>query len=203
MKNDSLRKEIQPTAYIPYNQDEDLGRMNFEVRSTGDPTETVASLRQTVQAIDGNLPLFDVRTQVEQINRALAAERLFATLSTGFGLLALLLACIGLYGIISYGVARRTQEIGIRMALGAQSGNVLWLVLKESLLLVLTGVVLGVPAALATTKLISSMLFGLTPTDPVTIAIAIMMMLAIAIFAGYLPARRAARVDPGVALRYE
>ena len=202
-KNDSLRKEIQPTAYIPYNQDEDLGRMSFEVRSAGDPTETVAAIRQAVQAIDGNLPLFDVRTQVEQINKALAAERLFATLSTGFGLLALLLACIGLYGIMSYGVARRTQEIGIRMALGARPGNILWLVLRETLLLVLIGVVLGVPAALATTQLISSMLFGLTPTDPATIAIAITVMLAVAIFAGYLPARRAARVDPWVALRYE
>jgi ABC-type antimicrobial peptide transport system permease subunit len=117
--------------------------------------------------------------------------------------LALLLACIGLYGIMSYAVVRRTNEIGIRMALGAQRGNVLWLVLKETFSLIIIGVTIGLCAALGTTRLISSMLFGLTATDPVTIAVAIFLLVAVAAFAGYLPARRASRVDPMVALRYE
>jgi ABC-type antimicrobial peptide transport system permease subunit len=177
--------------------------MNFEVRTAGDPTEIISAVRQAAQSIDGNVPLFDLKTQSEQVDQALAQERLFARLSAFFGLLALLLACIGLYGIMSYSVARRTHEIGIRIALGAQPGSVLWLVMRETLLMVLMGVAIGVPGALAAAKVISSMLFGLTATDPVTISIATLVMIGVAAFAGYLPARRASRVDPMIALRYE
>src|SRR5262249_36514577 len=130
-------------------------------------------------------------------------ERLVATLSTFFGLFALLLAALGLYGVMAYTVARRTREIGLRVALGARAGDVVWLVMRETLLLAFIGVVIGLPAALAATRLTEGLLFGLSPTDPWTIAVATVVMIAVATLAGYLPARRAARVDPMVALRYE
>jgi ABC-type antimicrobial peptide transport system permease subunit len=164
---------------------------------------TIPAVRHAVQSIDPNLPLSNVRTQVEQIDQTLFQERLFAKLSSFFGLLALILACIGLYGIMSYAVARRTNEIGIRMALGARREDILRKVLREAFVLVFAGMAIGIPIALGALRLISSMLFGLKPTDPVTLAGATAFMLAVAAFAGYLPARRASRVDPMVALRYE
>ena len=144
-----------------------------------------------------------VRTLTTQMDEALAQERLLATLSGFFGLTALLLACIGLYGLMAYAVTRRTNEIGIRMALGAQAWDVLKLVMQETLLLVLLGVALGLGAAVATTRLISSLLFGLSATDPATLVLATLLLIAVATLAGYLPARRAAGVDPVVALREE
>ena len=137
------------------------------------------------------------------IQNGLLRERLIATLSGFFGLLALLLACVGLYGILAYGVASRTNEIGLRMALGAQRRDVLWLILREALLLVLIGVAVGLPAVMAATRLVSSLLFGLTPADPTSIGAAAILMFAVAAGAGYLPARRATKVDPMVALRCE
>jgi predicted permease len=203
-KFSSVRTETPLTVYLPYMQNvPGLGQMNFEVRTAGNPSELVAAIREAAQAVDNNVPLFEVKTQNEQVEQSLTQERIFAKLSAFFGLLALLLACIGLYGIMSYGVARRTHEIGIRMALGAEARDVLWLVMRETLILVLLGVAIGLPASLAATQLISSMLFGLTPTDPVTISLATIFMMGVAVFAGYLPARRASRVDPMVALRYE
>ncbi len=130
-------------------------------------------------------------------------NRLMATLSGFFGLLALLLASIGLYGILSYGVASRTKEIGIRMALGARSREVLSLILREALLLVLVGVALGLPVVFGATRFASTLLFGLTPTDPVSLSVAALLLFAVAFVAGYIPARRATKVDPLVALRYE
>lgn len=138
-----------------------------------------------------------------QIDQTLFQERLFAKLSSFFGLLALVLACVGLYGIMSYAVARRTNEIGIRMALGAERHNILAMVMRETLIMVALGVAIGVPAALAATRVISSMLYDLKPTDPLTITVSASVMITVAAFAGYLPARRASRVDPMVALRYE
>jgi ABC-type antimicrobial peptide transport system permease subunit len=139
----------------------------------------------------------------EQIGRSLVQQKLVARLATFFGLLALLLACIGLYGVMSYGVARRTNEIGIRMALGARSISVLWLVLRESMVLVVIGLVVGVLTSLTVTKTAASLLYELKPNDPLTIALATLLLAAVAALAGYLPARRAARVDPMVALRDE
>jgi ABC-type antimicrobial peptide transport system permease subunit len=153
--------------------------------------------------VDSNLPLFDVKTQSQQAEESLSPERLFATLSSFFGLLALVLASIGLYGVMSYAVARRTSEIGIRMAMGARSRDIIRMVMSETMILVLIGTFIGLGAALAVTRLIASVFFGLTPSDPVTITVAILMMTAVAALAGYLPARRASKVDPLVALKYE
>jgi len=137
------------------------------------------------------------------VNESLAQERFIAQLAGFFSLFALLLACIGLYGIMSYAVTRRTSEIGIRMALGARSADVIRLVMKETMLLVVIGIALGLSAALATTRLISTLLYGLTPNDPLTTAVAVLLLIGMAALAGYLPARRASHVDPMVALRYE
>jgi ABC-type antimicrobial peptide transport system permease subunit len=133
----------------------------------------------------------------------LTSERLFATLSTFFGLLALLLATIGLYGVMSYGVVRRTNEIGIRMALGARASQVVGLIFRETMLLVFTGIIIGVGAAIATTRWVESMLFGLNANDPFTIVLGVLLMICVSAAAGYLPARRASRVDPLTALRHE
>ncbi|HEV2351857.1 MAG TPA: ABC transporter permease, partial [Terriglobia bacterium] len=199
-----LRHEAPPTVYVPYNQHLDtLDAMNFEVRTAGDPKNWIGAVRQTLQGLDRNLPMFDAKTQIEQINQATFQERLFARLSSFFGLLALTLACVGLYGIMSYAVARRTNEIGIRMALGAGRHSILAMIMRETLVMVAMGVALGIPAALAATRVISSMLYGLKATDPLTIMASVSVMIAVAVFAGYLPARRASRVDPIIALKYE
>src|SRR4029453_2975741 len=147
--------------------------------------------------------LTNIVTLNEQVNQSLLQERLVATLSLFFGLLALLLACIGLYGVMSYDVARRTHEIGIRMALGASARRVVRLVMRQSLLWVALGVMLGLSAAVAATRWVESLLFGVAPQDPLTIGLAALLLLAVAAVAGYFPARRAARVDPLVALRHD
>jgi predicted permease len=192
------------TVYVASLQDpEDLGQMNFEVRTAGNPTNWAPAIRQVVQGLDKNVPLSQIKTQTEQIDETILNERLFAKLTSFFGLLALGLACVGLYGTMSYAVVRRTNEIGIRMALGAQKRRVLEMVLKESLLLVAVGIALGLPLALAATRLVKSFLFGLTPTDPLALLGSTLLLAAVAALAGYLPARRATRVDPLIALRYE
>jgi ABC-type antimicrobial peptide transport system permease subunit len=169
----------------------------------GDPSRIVAAVRQAVQAVDKNLPVTHLKTLATQVDESLMQERLIGTLSGFFGLLSLALAAIGLYGLMAYAVSQRTHEIGIRMALGGQRRDVLWLVLKEALRLVLIGMSIGLFAALAASRLIANQLFGLTPSDPKTFALASLLLVAVAAFAGYLPAKRASKVDPMVALRYE
>ncbi|HEY6290079.1 MAG TPA: ABC transporter permease [Terriglobia bacterium] len=199
-----LREEPPPTIYFPYAQHLDiLEFMTFEVRTAGDPRNLIPAVRQVVQNLDRNVPMRDVITQSEQIDQATFQERLFARLSSFFALLALVLACVGLYGMMSYAVARRTNEIGIRMALGAQRAKILRMVLREAITLAGLGIVTGVPAAWAASRLIATMLYGLKPTDPLTVLVAIAVMAVVTVLAGYLPARRASRVDPMVALRYE
>jgi len=200
---DKLRREAPPTYYVPYTQFEDphtqseerLGPMYFEVRTTGNPRDWIASVRNVVQELDRVTPIFDVKTQIEQINESIFQERLFAKLSSFFGLLALLLACVGLYGIMSYAVVGRTNEIGIRMALGAEQVSILRCVLREALLLVGFGIVLGIPLALAATRLIASELYGFKPNDPITISLAVSLMTAVVALAGYLSACKASPVD--------
>jgi ABC-type antimicrobial peptide transport system permease subunit len=154
-------------------------------------------------SVDKGFTVRFIRTFTDQVDHSLSRERLVAALSSFFGGLALLPACIGLYGIMSYTVARRITEIGIRIALGARRGTVIWNILRETLTMTMLGVVIGIPITLAAARLVSSQLFGLNSSDPLTIAGATLLLILIAAIAGYLPARRASRVDPLVALRYE
>jgi len=160
-------------------------------------------MREIARQIDPNLPLTDVSTQMEQVEKRFEQEKLFAQAYSLFGGLALLLAAIGLFGLMSYNVARRTNEIGIRMALGAQRQDVLRLVMRESMILVAAGVIAGVAIALGASSLVATLLFGLPPRDPSTLVTAVVVMVLVSALAGYLPARRASRVDPMVALHYE
>ena len=188
--------------YQSYRQQR-VGTATFAIRVDGDPLAVVDAVRETMRQLDPAIPLYDVGTQTDQILRSLKRERLFAKLATLLGSVTLLLAAIGLYGLLAYAVTRRTPEIGLRMALGAGRGNVRWMILRQSVLLVGVGLVLGVPGALAGGRFVESMLFGLTPTNPFAVAAAAGIMLAISLLASLVPAQRAARVDPLVALRSE
>jgi predicted permease len=201
-KYDSVRDSAPPTMYVSYPQAR-LGNAVFEVSTAGAPASVTSSVREIIRQIDPNLPVTDVSTQIEQVERRFQQEKLFAQAYTLFGGLALLLASIGLFGLMSYSVARRTNEIGVRMALGAQRTDVLRLVLQESMILVAVGVVAGLGAAFAAGGLVKTLLFGLPPTDALSIGAAVLIMVMVSALAGYLPARRASRVDPMVALRYE
>ena len=200
----NLRAATPRTAYVYAFQDlQSLAWTHFEVRTMGNPNAAIARVRAEIQSIDQSLTVSGFRTLDQQVNESLREERLIATLSSAFGFLALLLASIGLYGTLSYAVSRRMKEIGIRMALGARQPQVLWMILKETFALVLMGIAIGLPAALLTGHLLSTMLFGLTPTDRTTFALSIVLLTAVTLLAGYLPARRATKVDPMVALRCE
>jgi predicted permease len=200
-KLSTLKETMSRTIY--YAENRLIGRDRLCARATGDAGAIVAAIRREVRSIDPKLPVFDVKTFAEQIDESISRERLIALLSSFFGLFALLLSALGLYGVMAYAVARRTREIGVRMALGAQTSDVLWLVLRETLLMVSIGVAIGLPAALASTRLAKSLLFGLSANDPLTVALAVLVMLAVAALAGYLPSRRATRIDPMEALRCE
>jgi predicted permease len=202
VKYNSLEEDPQPGDYLPYTQNVRYLK-DFEVRYTGDSAVVVAAIRQTIHDVDHALPISDVMTLDEQVARSTTNQRLVAQLSTFFGLLAVFLSCIGIYGLMSYVVTRRTNEIGIRMALGAERPQVLWLVMRESLWLVALGIAIGVPVALAGNRLVSSMLYGLQASDPVSLLAGVGVLLVVAALAGYLPARRASLVDPMVSLRYE
>jgi predicted permease len=208
-KYTSQRDEIPPTVYSSYRQERPQSGATFEVRTTGDPSATIASVRSVVREIEPNLPVMNVKSQVEQADETLRMERLFAKLLTLFALLAQQLAAIGLFGVLAYAVSQRTHEIGIRMALGADRGNVLRMIVKQGMILVLIGVVLGVVGAYILTKYLESwislskMLFGVKVTDPLTYGVIAVLLTVVALIACYIPARRATKVDPLVALRYE
>lgn len=201
-----LRDNPPPTFYLFSRQMADYGpggQMTFVVKTASDPAAVAASARRAVRAFDRDLPISEIRTQEEQIDDSLHAERLFAFLTSAFGLLALVLACIGIYGIMAYTVARRTNEIGIRLALGAQAGQVMGMILREALWLAVMGVIVGTGFTLLLTRSFQSMLFGLKPNDPFTLMAAAALLLSVALLASFLPARAAARVNPIQALRHE
>ena len=198
-KYDDMRKADEPTAYVPLKN----GELTFALRTAGAPGALISAVRKTVNDVDENLPVFGVRTQTQTIDRLLVNQRLVARLSSLFGLLGLLLACVGLYGLLSYEVARRTREIGIRSALGAQRRDVLRLVIRQGLVLIVVGLVAGVVAAYGATRFLQSLLFGVRATDPWTFAAVCSLLVIVGVLACYIPARRATRVDPMVALRYE
>lgn len=205
-KYNSVQEKTPRRFYVPFFHPMDpaethLGRI--ELRTAGDPAPIVAAVREVVKQTSANLPPLEIHTTNQLVAESLTRDRMITKLSGVFGALAALLACIGIYGTMAYAVAGRTREIGIRIALGAQQGSVVWMVLRESLLLVAIGVAIGLPAVIGAGKLIGSLLYGLTPADPLALVLATLLMFAVAALAGYIPARRAMRVDPMVALRYE
>jgi predicted permease len=204
----SVRDETPPTIYQTFLQTRTgRGQMALYVRLGTTPGAVLSQVRQAVQDIDRSLPLFEIHTLAEEMGAVLIRDRLIATLSTVFSALALLLACVGLYGLLAFSVIQRRAEMGIRMALGANRADVIWTVMRDALILVAAGVIIGVPAAMALGRVasnrISGLLFGLQATDPLTIVAATILLALIAAGAGYVPARRASRVDPMIALRNE
>ena len=201
-KYHDLREQPSPMAYIPLFQAPESG-ITFELRTAMNPDQLMTAALRAVRATDSRLPIFSVRTLSEQLDYSLVEERLVASLSGMFGALAVVLACVGLYGLMAYAVNRRTNEIGIRIALGAKRTQIAAMVLRETLLLVIIGLALGIPSAMGASHLIRSEMYGLKPDDPVTLLLASSVMAAIAVLAGFLPARRAMRTDPMIALRSE
>src|ERR1035437_2945140 len=202
-KYESLRDEIPYELYLPYRQVQFVVGMTAYLRTEADPESMFSLLRRTVREVDSNVPVYRMRTLEQQVDKSLMSERLLATLSAIFGCLATLLAAVGLYGVMAYMVARRTREIGIRMALGASGGSVVWLVMREVLLLAVGGLAIGLPSAWALTRLVETQLFGIRPADPLTMTVAAIGIAFVATLAGYFPARRATGIDPMRALRWE
>jgi predicted permease len=202
-KYTSMRDEIPRQLFFPYLESNVGGGMTGYVRTTAEPSQMFQAVRGAVRRLDANLPVYKLRTVDELMDQSLLTERLIAILSTVFGLLATVLAIVGLYGVMAYTVNRRTREIGIRMALGAVSSNVIWLVMKEVVMLIGVGVAIGLPAAWGLSRLVQTQLYGITPNDPVTLAIATLSLVVVACAAGYIPALRATQVDPVTALHYE
>jgi predicted permease len=199
-----IRSEPPPTAYWPYQQATLISRqMVFFVRTEGSPAAVANAVRKVCLDLDKDVPVVRMQTEEEVIDRSLFLERTFALLSSSFGALALVLACVGLYGTIGYAVTRRTAEIGVRMALGAERGRILRMILSEVSFVVIAGIALGLPVSWAAARLLNHQLYGLSPHDPFTLIASSLVILIITLLAGYLPARRASKVNPMVALRYE
>jgi predicted permease len=204
-KYNDPREQAKRMIYLPLEQltGDDHFAYSMQIGTQADPATIAGEVRAAVAEVDSALPLLEAHTITEEIDSFMENERLISQLSGFFSMLALALACVGLYGVMTYNVNRRTNEIGVRMAMGAQSGSILWMVLRESLLLLALGISVGVPATLVCTRLIQSQLFGLSPFDRTTIAIALAAITSVILLAAYFPARRAAKIDPMVALRYE
>ena len=199
----NLKDTLEPMVYLPALTSRPPGQVTFEVRAAGNPLDQAKTVREIVRRTDSRLAVSEMKTQAAHIDQAINQEITLARLCTVFAALALAIACVGLYGTVAYNVARRTGEIGIRMALGAQRGSVLWLVLSEVFSLGLAGVVAGIPAALAVSTYTGSLLFGVKPHDPLALTAAVAILLSAAVAAALAPALRASRIDPMVALRHE
>jgi predicted permease len=202
-KYESMRDEIPVEVFRPYEQLDFATGISGYLRTAQNPEQIFTAIRKRVHDLDSNLPVFDMDTVEREMENSLVTERLVALLSSGFGLLATLLACIGLYGVMAYTVARRSREIGIRIAIGAATSDVLWLIMREVLVLLGIGIGIALPAAWILTQSVRSQLYGIQPADPMSIASATMAIVAVAVLAGFLPAHRATCVDPMHALRYE
>jgi predicted permease len=202
-KHASVREKSRPFVYIPYGQRKTIGNITFYVKTKQEAGVMATTLRQEVQRLDGNLPIYDLKTLAQQIDESLFADKFLTTLSLSFALLAALLAVVGLYGVMAYTVTRRTREIGIRMALGATRGNVSWLILREVLGLALIGLIAGLPVAYGLGRVTESLLFSVKASDPLVFVGAALLLSVATIAGGYLPARKAASIDPLTALRYE
>jgi predicted permease len=203
-RDHTLRGKVPRRFYVPLNQSEDpSGELHFILKSTGNPEPIIAMARKEIKSFDSNIPIMNTRTLTIAVNESINGEILIAKLSGFFGMIALLLASIGLYGVMSYIVKKKTRAVGVRMALGAQRSDVLWMVLREALTLVLIGMVIGIPVALIVSRVFSSMLFGLSSTDPAAMSTVIALLAVVGIAASYIPARRATKVDPIIALRDE
>ena len=203
VKYTAVRERARPMAWVPYTQVPGASTMQVELRARGNPASLLDDSRRIVREFGPDIPLLEPMTQVEQLQESYSSEQLFSHLAVFFGALAAFLVAIGLYGTLAYRVSRRTAEIGVRMALGAQRKQVLWMVLRESLIMAVVGIGVGLPLAFAGARLLKSMLFGLSPSDPLTFLLALLGIAGVALISALLPARRASSVDPMVALRYE
>jgi putative ABC transport system permease protein len=202
VKNDDLDEAVDPIAYSPYAQNVQ-STMSLVIRGAQDPTLLASAVRSEVQALDPNLPVSNIKPVVQMIDERISPKRLMTYILGVFALIALLLASVGIYGVMSYAVTQRTQEIGVRMALGAQALDVLKLVVKNGMTMALVGVGIGLAGAYALTRLLANLLFKVAPTDLLTFAVVSITLIVVALIACYIPARRATKVDPLVALRYE
>lgn len=202
-KYSDVRNRPYPFAYLPYAQNKNLSEMTFYVRTAQDPTALTPMLTKTVANYDAGLPVYNLKTLADQVQETVFADRLLASLSACLGVLAAFLAAIGLYGVMAYVVARRTREIGVRIALGATRGNISWLILREVALVAGIGLAIGLPLSFLAGRLIQSLLFGINAGNPLVLAFTAALLVTVALLAGGLPARKAASVDPMVALRYQ
>jgi macrolide transport system ATP-binding/permease protein len=206
-----LKGDLPPVVYVSHAQVPApqmaqmmyLGKMTYALRTEGDPLRYAAAVRRIVREADQRVPITNIKTQAADIDQTINQEIVFARLCSSFAILALTIACVGLYATMAYAVTRRTREIGLRMALGAERRRVTWMVLREVCVFAAVGLAIAVPIAAATSRLIESFLFGLQPNDPQTLALSAGVLSAAALAAGYGPARRASRVDPMIALRHE
>ncbi len=201
----ALKGEFRDIAYVPFNQSSyfPVEDMTFALRTSGEPLGYVNAVRAIVSEADARAPVTDIKTQAAQIDQMMNQEIIFARLCTAFAVLALLIASVGLYGTMSYTVARRTGEIGIRMALGAQRGTVIWMVLRQAFVLAVVGLAIGVPTALTISRFVESFLFGVKPNSADTLVLAVVVLLSAVLVAGYVPATKASRIDPMTAIRHE
>jgi predicted permease len=202
-KYGDLREQPSPMFYLPLLQHLDARPYIVHVRMAANPSAVIAAVRREIQAMDPDISVYRVRTINEVIDSLLQHDRMFAVLASVFGVLALVLTSIGVYGVVAYQITRRTGEVGIRLALGAQRRDVLWMFMRETLVVLAAGAAIGLPAAVAAAHVLRSLLFGLEPFDPMTIIWATVTLVGTGTLAGFLPARRAMKVEPMAALRYE
>jgi predicted permease len=198
-----LKEEQRPMVYFPYLQGPAPFSMTYEVRSAGNPLTLANTVRQIARQIDARLAVSDVKTQAVHIDQEISQEIALARLCTAFAGLALIIACVGLYGTVAFNVSQRISEIGVRMALGAQRAGIVWLVLRSVFTLELLGLAIGVPIVLVGSRYVESLLFGIKPNDPLVVTAGTLVLLAAGLLASYVPARRASSIDPMVALRNE